>query len=169
MNEIVKLRSNGEIVVYLGDNIDIRNVSRKELAHAKQTVLWMKKHTDMFIMGNHELDVTPAPNFYKHDGVLFTHGDFISWDLEKVKAFRSKPKSAGWFKRNILIPVIDFARHVYEPMITDEFKKRLVSYAIEYDCHTVVMGHRHPSKRIDVMIDGYRCIILPRGINKVEL
>lgn len=160
-------------IVYLGDNIDLKNVKKKLVDKAIGDLEYIKKLVAYklgdFIMGNHDPDPPPFThdNFIK-DGIYFGHGCREFWPLEKYMKFVAKPNGAGWLKRNILIHLIDDARCLINPgpnKLFTEFMNKLDPNKIRL----VVTGHRHPKETLTGEINGIRYMILSRGVHDLEL
>jgi len=160
--------------IYLGDIIDLKNCKKEFIQAAKDAIISLERQLERrYVHGNHEL--TPFQDIYIADGVLFTHGDFQIWGQKRAQAFRSKKPGSGSVKR-WLSKALNVGR---EALTTGELKekhiKSLMSFAKSYNCHTIVIGHRHPKELIDNTYtnakngEKIRIIVVPRGISTIRV
>lgn len=158
-------------IVYLGDNIDLKNVRRKELDKALKDLEYLKLLVDRklgdFVMGNHDPMKGVQDHFIK-DKIYFGHGCKEFWPLEKYQKFCEKPNGAGFLKRKIAVHLIDDFIGWVNPgpnKLFTEFMNKLDPNKIRL----VVTGHRHPKETLTGEINGIRYMILSRGIHDLEL
>ena len=155
--------------ISLGDIFDIKWTLKKEikkaLAHQKDFSEALKAKGVVEVDGNHDLKSNLI--FYVLNGVLFTHGDRVCWDAETVakKMKASKDGVSAW-KRNAFALAVK--AKPFGNLSKEEIAKAS-ALAKEHGCHTIVFGHTHVEKIIDVVFDGVRIINVPRGITEIEV
>lgn len=152
----------------IGDNIDLANCSNKDVAIATDTYNQLKiSYGKRMIDGNHcRISLTNDLIFPKA-GVIMAHGDFESWGPEKATEYRSKPHGAGLFKRKLLVRAIEAYEKSVGRTLDQQFIENAVKLAKSHGCHTYVAGHLHPKEMIDIVADGIRIIIVPRGKTEI--
>jgi predicted phosphodiesterase len=154
----------------IGDIFDVKWTLKKDIKEAlKQQAEFTKfcnKNNIPEIIGNHDL-LPQILLFYVKNGVLFTHGHYVSWSQEKIdlkeKASRdgvSKIKRAIWAAGVKAKPYGNLG---------DFEKKAAVVLAKKYNCKTIVFGHTHVKDLIDIQYDGIRIINVPQGVTKLDL
>lgn len=157
-----------------GDIVD-RSASPKKdqetlAAYMKSLI---KKWGDAYISGNHELSFFNTKTYRittSGKKVMFTHGDLIK-DFDKWSAYRMKTPGAGLIKL-LWVAFADTQDWVKDKINTAKLEpmfKNAAAKAKEAGCDYIVMGHLHPNKAIDVVRDGVRIMILPKGFNTIEL
>lgn len=154
----------------LGDIVDLANCKKKEVDKA---YLEYKKLKDIygrrFLCGNHERISVTNDLISPKDGVILAHGDFESWGHEKAFEYRSKPHGAGAFKRKFVVGMVEAFEKSVGRDLDQKFIEAAVKLAKDYGCHTYIAGHLHPKEMIDIIADGIRIIIVPRGKTEVEI
>lgn len=156
--------------VSLGDIYDIKWTLKEHIGQAKKEQLEFseKLKTDGIpeIDGNHDLKEHPNISYIKN-GVLYTHGHYISWDEQKIEkkshASRdgvSKEQQDNWGR---------FVKHHPYGKLSEAEKRAAVKLAKFSNCHTIVFGHTHVKKLIDTKLDGVRIINVPRGITTIDM
>jgi predicted phosphodiesterase len=156
--------------ISLGDIEDIKWTLKSDIKEATKSQAdfteFCKKNNIPEIIGNHDL-LPQVLLFYVKNGVLFTHGHYISWTQDKInkkeKASRkgvSKMKRAAWTALVKSKP--------YGNLSTYE-KDAAVVYAKKYNCKTIVFGHTHVKDLIDIQYQGIRIINVPQGVTKLDL
>lgn len=126
--------------------------------------------------GNHELGA-----FEKGDNADFKvietdsgrylqhHGHITFWGAAKAyKYTNSNDLGAGLAKR-IAVAIGDNVRKLVPVKLKPDYIQRAEMYMKKYNCVGIIQGHKHPNEKIDQVINGYRHIVLPRGIHMVEL
>jgi len=155
--------------VFLGDNFDIGNVSRKNLDGLKklrlETIRKIKSVGGIYISGNHSLTTHHSAT---RDGILFLHGDIIHYGEKNSKLRRSKKPGKGSFYRAALWTwkKIKSGEH---NNIRNKYLEKAKDLAMKNKCHTICLGHFHPRKLIDISYKGIRIIIVPRGMTKIKI
>eukprot|EP00027_Filamoeba_sp_ATCC50430_P003160 CAMPEP_0168556808 /NCGR_PEP_ID=MMETSP0413-20121227/9082_1 /TAXON_ID=136452 /ORGANISM="Filamoeba nolandi, Strain NC-AS-23-1" /LENGTH=172 /DNA_ID=CAMNT_0008587783 /DNA_START=44 /DNA_END=562 /DNA_ORIENTATION=- len=158
--------------IYLGDNIDMANCLKSEIEKAQ------KEHDDLksvyqerMVTGNHSRTL-PIGEYYIVNGefgrVFCTHGDREA-NEEYWKAYRSKPKGAGFLKRTFWVPALEIFEDIYDRSIHTEIFDRMASVAKSNNCTAYICGHFHPKEVIDVMHNDVRILVLPRGRTELDL
>ncbi len=161
-----------ENTAYLGDNIDSVNTKKSKL---KEMVLVTKAHhlnVEKFncvkVRSNHGgiLEIR-FPRYVIRDKILFCHGHSVLWSHERAREWEHKNiKGLGRFAfawryaKNKMFP--------YQRGSKKKLKK-LAAFAKEMGCTTIVAGHIHPKKLIDVKVGLTRVVVAPRGKSVVEL
>jgi len=153
---------------HLGDIVDMKGCKKKDIQKAREYMEELKKSSSHYLSGNHELDQDPETFFHADDGILYTHGDYLVYGDEKADAWRAKTPGRGKWMRFGLRLIYPF-RKFKKLKISEAFKVRCAKKAKEMDCHTVIMGHRHPNKLVDICYMGVRIMILPRGKNTLQI
>lgn len=156
--------------VFLGDNFDIKNTIKNELheieSFRKKTIDRLKKVKGIYISGNHSLSPFKKNLFCVRKGILFTHGDLIDYQEKKGKKWRRKKKGVSKIFLRFLRIVHKFIKH--KPILQRHIR-RAYSFAKSNNVHTIVMGHFHPKRIIDIKFKDVRIIFLPRGLTKISL
>jgi predicted MPP superfamily phosphohydrolase len=157
-------------VIFLGDNIDVKNAERSRVKEALLAVEFFRKLSNVtYVGGNHEMDCTNLQQSHIIGTTYFNHSDMIS-NPERYGKFRKGTPGASWFKRNFITPLIDKGRHFIEVRPNDRmiaFMKQLKKDKPEIT--RALLAHAHPEKQIDFNVDGVKCSILPRGVTVVEV
>lgn len=149
---------------HIGDNVDIRGCHERDLKEAQKTLQDIKSKSQHYCSGNHELETDPETYFHKCGGILFTHGDFATWGKEKAISHRTKKAGRSTLSRLKLRIAYPF-RELIKVSVSKELKRRCSDLGYKHSCHTIIMGHRHPGKAIEVYHKNVKIIILPRGKN----
>ncbi len=154
-------------VILNGDIVDLASCKKKEVGKAKNYIEKLRGIYGLrYVSGNHELDFWNKS--YSKDGVVFTHGDYIFWGKEKADKFRSKAPGAGWLKRHIGIPIVNAVRPKQAELTVEEIHLCISEMKIYCD-NTIVLGHKHFDKIIDIKVNKHRIIVLPRGVHEIEV
>lgn len=159
--------------ILLGDNFDIKSVLRKDLESlrkARSKAIWRcKNRGGVYISGNHALVPFDENLGYAiKEDVLFVHGDVIAWGMLMAK-FQRKFFRPG--KSFTYYQILKFIKRVYpeKNRIKKTAIKRAHKFALKNNCKTIVMGHFHPKKLIEVNHEGVRIIFVPRGKTVLEI
>lgn len=151
----------------LGDIFDMTNCAKKDVESLRARKVALEiAYEDRYIMGNHESSTTVNEQFIIQDGSNFiklVHGDFESWGADKAIAYRRRPWGASWFKRKVIVPLIEDYEHNFDRNFSTAFRDRLALNAIADKCNIIICGHVHPRQIIDITHMGTRLIVLPRG------
>lgn len=176
----------GHEALSIGDNIGLANCKKSEVKKYEDAwdifKMWSKSITMNFkhIDGNHEQKsvhqeviirefIDNVFGAHPPFNVAFYHGDFLKWGSEKAKAYRSKKHGAGWFKRNVIVWLLEQADKIFSNRVTDDLKKRALWVAKEMHVNIVVCGHLHVKAITYVALDDYKyLVVLPRGLNKID-
>jgi len=167
----------GPDIFYIGDNVDLKNCPRSKLSEAHKLIETIEKNAgNNYLPGNHELSFGKQ-SVIKYQQVLLTHGDIFFWPKNRVFRWRGGNVQPGissalwWFLRfkNALI-------HFWPTHINTLVARRMYALATspDYQCHTVIIGHAHPSRVIQTTysekdgpsVDLY---ILPRGRHELDI
>jgi metallophosphoesterase superfamily enzyme len=164
--------------VFLGDIWDIKNTRQDDIPKALEA---QKEHNSIVlannlvsVKGNHDLeDVPPYPDsdYYKAvNGVLFTHGHLTAWTQEEIDKWRNKPRTgSSIFKWSVVSSYSWFSRGRWNP--SNEERNLLIEKAKAFDCHTICIGHHHPSETFDTKDEnsGIRIVCVKRGETIIDL
>lgn len=155
--------------VYLGDIYDCSNCKKSDIKTAMHYKKHLREHIGQrYVSGNHELD-TVNQN-YIDKGILFTHGDFVFWGKKKSLKFRNREAGSGTLKRFFVKIIHKYFRPLWSPKtLTGKQIDQAYNYARNLKCHTIVMGHLHPKKIINIKYRQVRIIVVPRGLTKMPL
>lgn len=167
----------GPDVKYIGDNHELKNVPKSKV------VSYVNEYRDFLnqcyatdtgvVAGNHErsagTDFCKNPYWHIDDGVLYFHGDILSYSEKKMKAWRTgKMGKSRWTIAGIGFK--NFFRNMGGgKSISEKKKEKVLKYLEQFGCHTAVFGHTHPAKVIDVTYKGKRIINVPRGYTQLEV
>lgn len=164
----------GARVIYIGDNFEFKNISKKRLAKAfdqyETFINRAKAGLSTVITGNHEVSVGTDERITKViDGILFTHGHYALWSNKKIDKWEAMAPGRGFFAR-LFSKSLNGLRHlVPRKKLSKKEMRALASYARFYECHTICLGHTHPSILIDVTYKNIRIVNVPRGKTEVIL
>lgn len=157
-------------VIYIGDNVDMRNCKRDDLPQARVLLSDCVRLSKQFVPGNHELNQIKMSDFYVVNGVLFTHGDYLFWTQDKANKFRASAPGAGFFRRDFIVEPLNLLREIINAKVSDYFLDQVNFYAARFFCNTVVCGHKHPKETMTGTTSaGIKYIVLKRGLNTVEV
>lgn len=164
----------GVRLVYLGDNGDRANCTKDKVAWVTEFLrkmiasgLWF-----IFLFGNHEREEflnNVVPKFKAVRGVLFDHGDFRFWGIEKALKYRRKSHGAGFLKRGLVVKGIEMFEKNFESNINEDFVSNAISLMKNNSCHTYVCGHKHPDKTTIIKRGAHTIIVLARGLTRLEV
>lgn len=161
-------------VVLNGDNFDVANCKYKLLPELYQLIAlvktWVSANGHVFIRGNHCTNHIFADDSAVINTTFFTHGDLWMWDIERAMEFRAQKAGAGWFKRNMISRPLSALRH----LVAVRPNERLIANITQHSKNNphithYVFGHSHPSTPVRFSVRGCECVILPRGVNDIEL
>jgi predicted phosphodiesterase len=151
-----------------GDSHEIKNCEPKDLPHIQHLQLehW-KVFEGRFVTGNHSCDKGKMP---RHQIILLpngkklmiTHSDYQLWGEEKALKFRNEKPGQG-------SGLIQRAMSNWHGSVSKKETKILADYSKSFGADIVCIGHVHPKKIFDEMVDGVRVIVLPRGVTTMEV
>ncbi|KPA11084.1 hypothetical protein MHK_008697 [Candidatus Magnetomorum sp. HK-1] len=167
----------GPDTFYIGDIVDLKNCPKSQIPEARKLIEHIEKNAgDNYLPGNHELSYGNKP-FIKYNRVLLTHGDMFFWPQKKIVHWRG-----GGIKAGMSLPLWltfrlkNYFRELLPKNICPEAYKRIYETATApaHKCHTVIIGHEHPSQILKKTyaqnngppIDLY---ILPRGRHVLDI
>lgn len=159
--------------IMLGDNIDAAGAHKSEVYLAEKEVeTHIIKRGHKFICGNHELRLDRIKDQYVTNNILFTHGHLEFWGWKKSVKYIKKSPGKGFFGR-FTSWFFDSVRSYKKLNMSDEQKDRCWQRCIDYNCHTIVLGHKHPKEVTQFLhtINGktIRIFVLPRGMTRISL
>lgn len=172
--KLFQLKNDG-LTVLNGDIVDLSCCPNKDVKGLKdyQKSLLLK-WGDKYISGNHDLigeqNIIQVIATKSGNKVLFTHGDLVK-DAKKWSEYRYKKAGAGFLKL-LWVAFADTQDWVKDKINTSKLEPMFTSaatWANDYDCKYIVMGHLHPRKKIEIERDGVTIIILPKGFNTLEI
>lgn len=161
--------------VFLGDNFDLRNAPYHDLPTLKKnrqdTIAKCLKAGGIYLSGNHSLEPLIRKEFLsiKRGKILFLHGDIIDWGMHGANFYRTLNKAGS---SKIFWKLLRYYKMVFNgntKKIKNKWLVRAVMFAKENKCKTIVMGHFHVEKLVDVNKDGIRIIIVPRGKTIIDI
>lgn len=153
--------------ILLGDIIDLACCKEEHVDALIESRLMLKlKHGDNYISGNHERDIYST--FRVIGNVFFAHGD-LEANFEKWSKYRAKGFGAGKFKRHIvsLFDKMDFIKA--KRPLPKVFLDNAAEIAKRNNCDYYVCGHFHPETKRVINHNGVTIIIMPCGVNDLEL
>jgi len=159
--------------ILLGDIIDRAGCKKSEVEQAEvdidELILF---HGHKYAIGNHEQRHDKIKSQYVEDRVLFTHGHLEFWGWKKsLKFFRKSPGKSTFMR--YFVALINMSRGLIPFKISEAQKKRCMDRCIDYNCHTIVLGHKHPKEiKIILYTEGTRTIkivVLPPGFHSMAL
>ena len=157
----------------IGDIYDVAGCLRKDLDHVRLQMAAHKATKGVkYCMGNHELEMDSLKDQYIENGILFTHGHLELWGLKKCMKYLKKRPGKTKFMRWVSKGFDSF--RLLKPFHLSKRKmRRIWERCEEFDCHTYVCGHKHPTKveRVIFTHKGVtkRIVVLPRGRNIITL
>jgi hypothetical protein len=168
---LFKIRSSIYPVILNGDVIDLKNAKKNRVAEAMMAIEFLKKEKCIYIGGNHEMGFGNLPLSHIDGTVYFNHSHlmsnadkYIHWNLKEMEA------GAGWFKRHIITPTVDFGRHLKEARPNKEMMKFIENLKKDIPILTHgVYAHAHPNNPIRFVVHGMQNDILCRGVNDISL
>jgi hypothetical protein len=157
---------------YIGDVVDLANCRPEDKHSAVETWVDLKRKAgDNWIDGNHErMTVEQECIIVKMPGLrraVLDHGDYTSWGVEKAAAYRSKPKTAGWFKRTFIVNTIETYEKSIGRTMSDSFANEAAKLALTLGCTIYIGGHLHPTELVKRQVGSVTVIALPRGKNTI--
>lgn len=170
----------GKNIFYIGDIVDLTNC-KKELIESfiKLISTILSKAKCNYIRGNHEMnadrrmpqhfDGKVLQYFQIYEGIYLAHGDFgLLWSTQRSNKFTSQKLGSKWLMRTITRAIEQF-RKIFPYKISNDSLERIYTEMKKREVNTIILGHGHPKKRLDIQYKGKRIIILPRGKNIVRL
>lgn len=118
---------------------------------------------ERYIIGNHEVMGSNSPRYAIADGhICMAHGDYVLWGDSKANDFRNnKAGGDSGFIQKMLAKK--------NGSISNSEAKQLAQYAKNLNCDIICIGHVHPSKLFDQMVNGVRVLCFPRGRTEIML
>lgn len=160
-----------------GDNFELNNCLKKRIDFVILKGNEFKaRFLKTFTPGNHELGVfgkgdevdfkvieTDSGRFLQH------HGHVTFWGAAKAYSYTNSNELGAGLAKRIAVAIGDNMRKLIPVKLKADYIERAEMYMKKYGCVGIIQGHKHPNEKIDQVINGYRHIVLPRGINVVEL
>lgn len=166
--DLRRLKPDSKIIL-LGDNFDRKNSKKNEFELCTQTMYnYYEIFGKMAVGGNHELIPFLERPHYKYKNVIFTHGDIL-WGEERMNEFRAKPQGGAGFIKRRMVCALDAARKLKKVKLDEREITILSQYAKKEGCDTIVIGHKHPKKKLEYSYNGVLIVVLPRGMNELTL
>jgi UDP-2,3-diacylglucosamine pyrophosphatase LpxH len=158
--------------IYIGDIYDIKNTPSDKL----EIALGAQKNHDQKcknlgianIFGNHDLEKSGnLPEFYQLGTILFCHGFQICWDTDMIdRKLAIEPHGIGFLK-SILVKSYSLLRAIVPAKLSQAKLQKAYDIAKSKGCTTIVFGHTHTQKIIDVVYNGVRIVNVPRGMTEI--
>jgi len=157
-------------IVLLGDIFDRANSLKEMLETTERMIDATSTLVEDYVSGNHECNYGGMRlSKVIHEIVYINHSDLISYP-ERYLAFRAKKPGASTFKRNIISPVIDFARHFHEVRPNEKMFQHMEEIAAKNpEIRHAWFGHGHPSRIIEFQVGRIACKMFPQGFHTVEI
>lgn len=157
-------------VILNGDIVDIANCKYEDLGSAYTFLTWLQNHVEFKVRGNHECNSVSWPDeLMVGKLILIAHGDISMWGIERSDKFRNQKHGAGSFKR-ALSSVLDGLRHYWAVRPNDSLIQWVKDAKKRYpELKYCIFGHSHPNQIIEFEVDGVKAMILPRGVNDINL
>ena len=169
--DLEQIRNFSGLKINLGDNFDYKNCLKNDLLNLAWLDRGLSTCCNVKLQSNHEgINYrNDLAEFYFHGETktLFTHGHILKKNYENYKADcqtewqgtdRITHALKGIF--NSMLRVVHFDNYNID---------RACELMQMYNADTLVCGHFHPSKTIDLIIEEKRIIVLPQGVHEVEL
>jgi len=156
-------------VILNGDIVDVANCKYDELQQAYKLLTWLSMNVEFKVRGNHECNAVSWPDeLMVGKLILVAHGDQCMWGLERSDKFRNQKYGAGWFERNIISKTLDGLRRYWTVRPNDRLIQWVKDAKKRYpELKYCFFGHSHGFAEFEV--DGVKCMILPRGVNDINL
>lgn len=173
-------------VFYTGDIFDIKNTSKKiikeQLKKQADFIQKCKEVGAFYLLGNHDLlpdDVLTVMNLDhvvygavpRHiivGDIILTHGHYIAWDQVQIDQWKAKkPVGVGGFRQLTLALEDMYKRGTWKPDAVESERAYLI--ATQNNCKTIIFGHHHTDKLVDIVYKGVRIINVPRGLTELSL
>ena len=172
---------------FIGDIFDIKNTSKKIIKQQLAAQASFNSACRLIgahvLLGNHDLlpdDLgaverlnerisfsSPARHIVDGD-VLFTHGHYIAWDQSQIDQWKAKkPNGVGFFRGITLAGENLYTRGIWKPSQVE--LDRCFILASSLSCKTIVFGHTHTEKTVDIEYKGIRIVNVGRGMTQIEL
>ncbi len=192
-----KARSMGALITYtkekdihLNDNIDMRNLRKKDIHHYKKlfTELWNKVSRSKLcymVLGNHDRKFghtlktrngNAIPQFVIIDGVLFHHGYLADYSKKRQLEWSEGDNGIStwkWKLRSYAGKLIPHWKDGTNLKPSKKLMKKLENYVLKMEkesnlkIHTSCCGHWHPKEMFDYLYNNRRYIIVPRGVTNI--
>jgi len=167
----------GPDIFYIGDIVDIKNCHYLRLEDAYRYLRQLEENAgENSVPGNHELKFG-TKKYIIYNNILLTHGDYFSWSNRTINKWRGGiiQPGASWPTRAFLrFKNICIKNH---PVFLSSYEIETIysiSTSIDIQCHTVIIGHKHPKRIIRKRIrkpgkPEVTIIVLPRGRHELNL
>ena len=166
-----QIRNFNGLKINLGDNFDNKSMLKKDLINLTWKNIELSVLCNAKVQSNHEgvFFQSDLPEFYFHGETktLFCHGHQLKKNYEKYRQdCQTIWKGTDWMTH--------YWKGIFNSMFRMvHFNQYNVDRACElmemFNANTLVCGHAHPQKKIDLIIDGKRIIVLPQGVHEIEL
>jgi hypothetical protein len=143
---------------------DVSNLEKER----NEAISRLRNAGGIHISGNHSLEGLSENPIVKRDGVLFLHGDVVEWGFDYASKWRMK-------RKGLPVPYWHLLK-IYRKLFPGNssfnkkvFMERSVILARMHNCHTVVIGHFHVKKLVDMKYMEVRIVVVPRGPTVISL
>lgn len=155
---------------YVGDNIDMTNCKKSKVKFYQDKLNKLKQfYGDRLITGNHEAQRDTDRLVIIKPGIAVMHGDDIFWGRNKSAEYRQKDHGAGFLKRGLWVNALEAIEQGYDRKVSDQDLNRFSAICDTFGVHTIIVGHLHPTKQLDIDHNGKKLIVLKRGITTLAL
>jgi predicted phosphodiesterase len=153
-------------VILGGDIVDVKNAKDVEEAMCLRDRI-TKHFGEQYLWGNHEMGFSKLRGLLR-EHVFITHGDFELYGEEKALKRRTAEPGCGVFMRSLKWIGSKFWGVFGWSSLGEKDKIALSRKAFQSGAKVILIGHVHPKKMIDIVYDGIRIIVAPRGINRLK-
>lgn len=166
-----------KLIFDLGDNIDLKNIRHKELPtyrdrYESLRTIW-RRHS---VSGNHDGNQnTIGECIIVHVNnssdsliktIVFTHFDNQS-NSEHWYKYRGKSKGAGFFRRGIIVNLIEWAEYLGKRSPNGDFIENCVLTCSQLTADEIHGGHLHPQQEMVIAAGSDKKIVIhPRGYSE---
>lgn len=162
---------------HIGDNFDMRNVQKKKLSWFERVRdAFKRKWSEFWSSGNHsgrplemgEVIIIEVLDVYGQTigRIGITHLDgVIDWD--GWMKYRHKPNGAGFWKRGVILNIIEGVEYFRERKMDEDFLNDCVAFCTELNVDTVIGGHVH--RNFYAEWKGIRVLTVDRGLSVLQI
>jgi len=163
----------GKNVMYLGDIWDFsgaRKTKKKKMSNDYNIFLQQCSDTGtVTVRGNHCCVYgLEQPYQHKEGKVLYIHGHRAIYSRKSVDHWENKKGGKGFFRYWAIVAKNTFAAAIGHG-VNKETLQKFAKFAEARGCDTIVVGHKHPKKLVDIMVGFTRVIVCPRGRTEIDV
>jgi predicted phosphodiesterase len=162
----------------LGDMFDLKCQKRRTPQSEGMTRMralhrFLQLYKGRFVRGNHELNRIDGPDELVVEGdtgrIVLTHGDLLFWGKGRSFLYRSQKPGANVWQRLWTGFTCGILARRFGLSVKIDFLERAAEIAQRHQAGTVVCGHWHPPKLLELQHQGVRIFVLPRGKTVLHL